>query len=229
MKASTPLRPVAARTSLKAASTASVPAGPQNCTRAWSARPGGRVRNSSVMKASLTGVARSRTWRGAPESRTLRIASRTTGWLCPRARVAGAGKTVEVAAAVGALDGQTACTYRHDREGTGIGACRRLAGGLASQDSLVRGAVRRWFLDGGVPRHGLPGCGLGHGHGSPVVALCRGKRFPRGLTRPDIRNPGTLCSTARHIDAPTVGKSPGIGAPETEPSMRQQAPTATNP
>ncbi len=64
-----PLRPVAARTSLRAASTASVPAGPQNCTRARSARPGGRVRNSSVMKASLTGVARSSTCRGARRSR----------------------------------------------------------------------------------------------------------------------------------------------------------------
>lgn len=142
---------------------------------------------------------------------------------------AGAREAVEVAAAVGALDGQPACTYRHDREGTGIGACRRLAGRLATQDSLVRGAGRRRFLDRGVPRHGLPGCGLGHGHGSPVVALCRGKRFPRGLTRPDIRNPGTLCSTSRHIDAPSVGKSPGIGAPETDPSPGSKPPPLPTP
>jgi hypothetical protein len=35
----------------------------------------------------LDRVARSRTWRGAPESRTLRLASSTTGWLWPRASV----------------------------------------------------------------------------------------------------------------------------------------------
>ncbi|KYG53789.1 hypothetical protein AWI43_04340 [Streptomyces sp. WAC04657] len=78
---------MAVRTSLRAASTASVPAGPQNWTRASSASSPGRVANSSEVKASLTGVARSRTWSGAPESRTFLIASRTTGWLWPSASV----------------------------------------------------------------------------------------------------------------------------------------------
>jgi hypothetical protein len=65
----------------------SVSVGPKTRTRAWSASSGGSARNSSATtKASLTGVARLSARSGAPESRTLRIASRTTGWLCPRAK-----------------------------------------------------------------------------------------------------------------------------------------------
>ncbi|CAM5245454.1 hypothetical protein SVIOM342S_04009 [Streptomyces violaceorubidus] len=86
-RVTTRVRPVAARTSAAAVATGSVPVGPQTRTRARSASPGGSVRSSSVTKASSTGVVRSMTCKGAPDSRTVRIAARTTGWLWPRARV----------------------------------------------------------------------------------------------------------------------------------------------
>lgn len=48
------------------------------------------------------------------------------------------GQAVEVAAAVGALDRQAACTHGDDRQGACVGARRGLARGLAPQDPFVR-------------------------------------------------------------------------------------------
>ncbi len=81
------LRPVAVRTSFSAASTASVPVGPQNWIFASAASAGGSRPNRSWTNWSFTGVVRSRVCSGSSSARTWRIASITTGWLCPSARV----------------------------------------------------------------------------------------------------------------------------------------------
>ncbi len=87
VKASAPERPVAVCISLSAASTASVPAGPQKCTRARAANSAGRLSNSALVKSSFSAVARSSRCSGAPLSRVRRMASSTTGWLWPSASV----------------------------------------------------------------------------------------------------------------------------------------------
>ncbi len=78
----------------------------------------------------------------------------------------GTGETVQIAAAVGALDGHSPCPDRHDGQGPGIGARSGLTRRLAPQDPVVR-CTRS------------PVCAIshrfGHGHGSLSSPLSRGK------------------------------------------------------
>ncbi|MNT37158.1 hypothetical protein D3C72_1732810 [compost metagenome] len=78
-------RPVAVLTSLRAASIASAPVGPQNWILALREKFAGSRSNKSRMKRSFTGVVRSSVNNGRSAFKAAPMASVTAGWLCPSA------------------------------------------------------------------------------------------------------------------------------------------------
>ncbi len=130
------------------------------------------------------------------------------GMVVPERQSPRTGEAVQVAAAVGSLDGQPPCPHRHDRQSTRVGACRRLTRRLAPQDPLVHSARPRRL--GRIPTHRF-----GHGHGS-LSSRCPGRA---GLSHP---------RPTRHTkprECPL--ETPGNWAQRTHTDSRP--PTATNP
>jgi hypothetical protein len=76
------------------------------------------------------------------------------GVVVPEGERPRAGEAVQIAAAVGALDGQPSCPYGHDGQRAGVGAGCGFTQGLPAQDAVVPAAPR--VRDAIVPNPMVP-------------------------------------------------------------------------